>query len=144
MYLHRQDTEKSQVLAMKKFNFELQDEDSLVVVDCKIQHHNFALAVDTGASHSIIDLTALLLIGFTLNDVIRIVQLETGKGVVDAYIFSVLNFSCLGKVVTKMEICSYNFIGNAIFSDFDGVLGLDFLKGSNLNIDFINNTISLE
>jgi hypothetical protein len=30
---------------MKKFKFDLQDEDSLVVVDCKIHHHNFALAV---------------------------------------------------------------------------------------------------
>ncbi len=129
---------------MKKFNFELQDEDSLVVVDCKIHHHNFALAVDTGASHTVIDLTALLLIGFTLNDVVRIVQLETGKGVVDAYIFSIPNLSCLGKEAKRIDICSYDFIGNAIFSDFDGVLGLDFLKGSNLNINFRDCTISLD
>lgn len=129
---------------MSKFEFELQDEDSLVIVDCKINHHNFALAVDTGASHSVIDLTALLLIGFTMNDVIRIVQLETGKGLIEAYIFKLPNFKSLGKIINDMEICSYDFIGNAVFSDFDGVLGLDFLKGSNLNINFRNNTISLD
>lgn len=129
---------------MSKFNFELQDEDSLVIVDCKIQHHNFALAVDTGASHSVVDLTALLLMGFTMRDVIRIVQLETGKGMVDAYIFKLPNLKALGKTVYEMEICAYDFIGNAVFADFDGVLGLDFLKGSTLTIDFRNSTISLE
>ena len=129
---------------MKIFNFSLQDEDSLVVVDCKIRHHNFALAVDTGASHSVIDLTALLLIGFTMKDIVRTVQLETGKGVVDAYIFKVTSFNCLGKIMQNMEVCSYDFIGNAIFSDFDGVLGLDFFKNSELNINFKNNTISLK
>ena len=126
------------------YQFELTDEDSLVVVDCKIRHHNFALALDTGASHTVIDLTALLLIGFTMRDVTRLVQLETGKGVVDAFVFNLSMFSSLGKTVENMEICSYDFIGNAIFSDFDGVLGLDFFKGSHLDIDFRNYRISLE
>lgn len=108
-------------MAIKKYQFELPDEDSLVIVDCKIRHHNFALAVDTGASHTVIDLTTLLLMGFTMNDVIRIVQLETGKGVVDAYVFKVNKFTSLGKTIDSIEICSYDFIGNAIFSDFDGV-----------------------
>jgi gag-polyprotein putative aspartyl protease len=128
---------------MKKYDFDLQDEDSLVVVDCKIHHHNFALAVDTGASHTVIDLTALLLIGFTMNDVICTVQLETGKGVIDAYVFKAPNFFSLGKIVSNMEVCSYDFIASAIFSDFDGVLGLDFFKGYNLNIDFRGFTITL-
>lgn len=114
---------------MRAYKFDLADEDSLVIVDCKILHHNFALAVDTGASHTVVDLTALLLVGFTMNDVSRTVQLETGKGLVDAYVFQVSRFSSLGKSVENMEICSYDFIGNAIFSDFDGVLGLDFFRG---------------
>jgi gag-polyprotein putative aspartyl protease len=114
-----------------------------VVVDCKIRHHNFALAVDTGASHTVIDLTALLLIGFTMQNVVKTVQLETGKGVIDAYVFRIDRFNSLGKTVENMEICSYDFIGNAIFSDFEGVLGLDFFKNSDLNISFKNYTISL-
>jgi hypothetical protein len=128
---------------MKVFNFSLADQDSLIVVDCKVRHHNFSLAVDTGASHSVIDLTALLLIGFTIKDVQRTVQLETGKGVVDAYVFKVAKFSALGKTVENIEICAYDFIGNAIFSDFDGVLGLDFFRGSILNIDFKDYKITL-
>ncbi len=68
---------------MTKFSFELEDEDSLIVVDCKINYHNFALAIDTGSSHSIIDLT-LFLIGYTLDDIARTVQLDTGKSVIVA------------------------------------------------------------
>lgn len=129
---------------MTKYAFELGDEDSLVVVDCKIRHHNFALAVDTGATHTVIDLTALLLIGFSIQGALRKVELETGKGIVEAYVFNAPKFTALGKTIENMEVCSYDFIGNAIFSDFDGVLGLDFFRGSNLNIDFRSFTISLE
>lgn len=82
--------------------------------------------------------------GFTMNDVIRIVQLETGKGVVDAYVFKVNKFTSLGKTIDSIEICSYDFIGNAIFSDFDGVLGLDFFRNSELIIDFKRMIISLQ
>lgn len=129
---------------MNEFSFNLQEEDSLIIVDCKVRHHNFALAVDTGASHTVVDLTALLLVGFTMKDVVKIVQLETGKGIVDAYVFRVAKFSSLGKTVENIEICSYDFIGNAIFSDFDGVLGLDFFRNSELTISFKNFIITLK
>lgn len=131
-------------MVIKVFRFDLEDEDSLVIVDCKIGHHNFALAVDTGASHTVVDLTALFLVGFTMKDVKRTVQLETGKGVIDAYVFQVSLFNSLGKKVENMEICSYDFIGNAIFSDFEGVLGLDFFKGSELTINFKEFIITLK
>jgi hypothetical protein len=128
---------------MTEFTFELPEDESLIVVDCKIRHHNFALAVDTGASHTIIDLTALLLIGFTMGDVIRTTQLETGNGPVDAYVFKTQNFSTLGKVKDDFEICAYDFFSNAVFSEFDGVLGLDFLRGSELIINLRRFTITL-
>ena len=129
---------------MSKFKFNLNDDESLIIVNCKVNKHNFSLALDTGATHSIIDLTTLLIIGFTLKDVIKTVQLETGKGIVDAYVFKVNKFSSLDKEALNMEICAYDFIGNSIFSDFEGVLGLDFLRNSELNINFIENTIELK
>jgi predicted aspartyl protease len=101
---------------MKEFSFELPDEDSLIIVDCKIRHHNFALAVDTGASHTIVDLTALLLIGFTMNDMIRQTQLETGNGPVDAYVFQVAKFGSLGKVKENFEnLCLRLFLQCRLF-----------------------------
>lgn len=64
--------------------------DSLVAVDCKVNQHNFGLAIDKGASHTVVDLTVA---GFTLNDVITRTQLETGKGIVEAYVFKANQFS---------------------------------------------------
>ncbi len=128
---------------MSIFYFERYDEDSLVVVDCKIQNHRLALAVDTGASHTVVDLTALLLVGLTMNDVVGTLQLETAKGVVDAYIFRLKKISALGKTLENVEVCSYDFIGNAVLSDFEGVLGLDFFRNTELIINFKNNTIEL-
>ncbi|MEY3441944.1 MAG: hypothetical protein RLZZ519_225 [Bacteroidota bacterium] len=129
---------------MNEYVFELSDEDSLVVIDCKIRHHTFALAVDTGASHTIVDLTALLLIGFTMDQAVRTTQLETGNGVIDAHVFNVSKFATLGKGIENFEICAYDFIANAIFSDFDGVLGLDFFRGSVLTMDFQRFKLTLQ
>jgi len=43
----------------------------------------------------------------------------------------------------KFEIQVYDFIAHGIFSDYNGLLGLDFLEGTNFCIDTIENTISI-
>jgi hypothetical protein len=49
---------------MKKFGFEIEDEDSLIVtVDCKVHGDSYTLALDTGASNTVIDLAALIILG---------------------------------------------------------------------------------
>lgn len=59
---------------MKKFSFRLDNEDSLVLLDCKIGAGNFALALDTGASHTVI--------GIDISRPVRKVEFETANGVV--------------------------------------------------------------
>ena len=44
---------------MKKTTFERENEDNLIVIDCKVHKHKVFLALDTGASHTTIDLAAL-------------------------------------------------------------------------------------
>lgn len=114
-----------------------------MLVDCKIGPGNFALAMDTGASHSVIDITALLMIGIHLKDAIREVEFETANGVVRAKVFVVQTFTTLGQSMQDFEICAYDFLANGIVSDFDGMLGLDFLRGKDLLVSFKRFEISL-
>lgn len=129
---------------MSKFKFRLENEDSLVLVDCRIGAGNYSLALDTGASHTVIDLTPLYMLGIRVEDSIRNVDFETASGVVTAAVYLVPIFSALGVTKRNFEICAYDFLGNGIVSEFDGMLGLDFLKDKDLMVSFKRFEISLD
>jgi Aspartyl protease len=128
---------------MNEFEFSLENQDSLIRIDAQIGKSDFSLALDTGATHTVIDLTVMLMNGYRLDDVIRTVEFETAKGSIEAYIFKVKKLKALGRVMYDIEISSYDFIGNNVIFDIDGVLGLDFFKNTSLKIDFNNFMITL-
>ncbi|MEZ0483301.1 aspartyl protease family protein [Fibrella aquatica] len=128
---------------MNSFKFSLDDADSLIRIDAQIGRSDLTLALDTGATHTVIDLTLMLLNGYDLSKVVRTVEFETAKGPINAYVFRIDQLTALGKTVRNVEVSSYDFIGNNVIFDIDGVLGLDFFKESELIINFKNHTISL-
>ena len=130
---------------MKKqeFQFELTGEEGLVKIDFWFEQNKLTLALDTGASHTVIDLAPLLIAGFEIKDAIGVVELETAKGIVEAYVFRVDVLEAIGIVRWNMEICSYDFFNNHIFADFDGVLGLDFLRENKVCVDFRKSIITV-
>ena len=128
---------------MNIFHFDLSDEDSLIRVDAQLGYSDFTLALDTGATHTVVDLTVMLMNGFSVKDATRMVEFETAKGVVGAYVFKVAELKVLGLTCKNIEIASYDFIGNNVILDIDGVLGLDLLKGSIITIDFRNYMIGM-
>ncbi len=124
--------------------FSLETEDSLILVPTFVEDEEVSLVLDTGASHTIIDLTKLLIIGYRLSDSLGIVQFETAKGVVDAHVFNIKYLKALGHTKRDLKICSYDFLGNNILSEIDGVLGLDFFKDTELWISFKKFMIDLK
>lgn len=124
--------------------FSLETEESLILVPTFVEDEEVSLVLDTGASHTIIDLTKLLIIGYRLSDSIGTVQFETAKGVVDAYVFRIKYLKALGHTKTDLKICSYDFLGNSVLSEIDGVLGLDFLNNTELWISFKKFLIDLK
>ena len=128
---------------MSVYNFELPDEDSLIILKGKIANDNLALALDTGASHTVIDLSTLLLAGYNLQDSIGTVSLETANGAVNAFVFKLNSITVLGKTILDMEVCSYDFFLSNVLLDIHGVLGLDFFQDSDLLISFKRFEISL-
>ena len=123
--------------------FKLPTEDSLVLVDCQVHTGTFTFALDTGASHTVIDLTPLLMVGIGMGDSLRNVEFETANGTVVAEVFILPSFSALGKTKTDFEVCAYDFLANGIVSEFDGMLGLDFMKGNDLLVSFKRMEVSL-
>jgi hypothetical protein len=132
------------MVTMKISTFRRKDEDALIVVPCYFSKDEFAIALDTGASHTTIDLNVLYMEGYTLQDALRTSRFEAATSVFDAYIFKVKKFTCLGITKYDMEIAAYDFLSYHLLADFDGVLGLDFFKEHKFCVDFSRNFITIE
>ncbi|MDZ7881321.1 MAG: retroviral-like aspartic protease family protein [Saprospiraceae bacterium] len=129
---------------MKKTTFERENDEKLIVIDCKVQKHKVFLALDTGASHTTIDLAALIIAGYSVSDALREVEMETASGVIKAYVFKIKTFLALDTILKDIEICSYDFLSYQLLTDFDGVLGLDFFKGMKFCIDMNESVITIQ
>lgn len=104
---------------MKKATFERLSEESLIVIDCKLNKHKVLLAI-------------------------REVEIETASGVIKGYVFVLKTFSAIDTILTNIEVCAYDFFANHLLTDFDGVLGLDFFKNVKFCIDMKNSEITIQ
>ena len=129
---------------MKSHSFARQSEDSLIVVPCQLDFDYLGLALDTGASHTTIDLTFLLMAGYELKDSVRVEQLETASGVIDVHVFLVRELRSLGITKQEVEVRAYDFLAHNFFADFDGVLGLDFFTNVKFCVDLANSVITIQ
>ena len=126
-----------------KFKFSIDEDHNVILVDAKLNGFSTRLLLDTGASNTVMDLTTLLSTGFHFKDSIDKIKIETAKGIVEAEVFVVKQLESLGITQQKYAVTAYDFIGNGIISEFDGVLGLDFFENNKICIDFVNNEITI-
>ncbi len=126
------------------FPFKRESESGLIIVSIEIDgKYELKMVLDTGATNTTIDSNALYLLGYDLKDNIGTVEIETANGIIETEVFEVSSFSSLGLLKNKFQIQVYDFLAHGIFSDYNGLLGLDFLEGTKFCIDMDLNTISL-
>lgn len=128
---------------MKKFSYYRENDESLITIPSQFDSEKITFALDTGATHSVIDLTRLLLAGYDMSDVVQTVSLESAKGEVRGYIFKIHSLHALGIHYQEVEVCAYDFLANNILTAIDGVLGLDFFKNEKICIDFEKSEITV-
>ena len=58
--------------------------------------------------------------------------------------FDLEEFECLGITKTNFEVQVYDFLAHGITSDYDGVVGLDFLKEYKFCIDINKGVVSVD
>lgn len=114
---------------MKVFKFPIPTDDGIVIVDASIEgKYKFRLALDTAATHTSIDSNVLYLSGYTLKESKGETELETSNGIIIVELYDIELFECLGIVKRKFEVQVYDFLAHGITSDYDGVVGLNFLR----------------
>jgi predicted aspartyl protease len=98
------------------------------------------LALDTGATGTMINVAPLTAIGYDPSLAPDRVQVTTGSGVEFAPRVAVARIIALGQQRDQFPILAHTLPPSA---SVDGLLGLDFLRGQVVSIDFRRGSISL-
>jgi predicted aspartyl protease len=129
---------------MRKYKFRRESDSGLIIVGVEIdEKFELKMVLDTGATNTTIDSNALYLFGYDLKDNIGTVEIETANGIIETEVFEISSFSSLGITQKQFQIQVYDFLAHGIFSDYNGLLGLDFLEGTNFCLDTKQNLITI-
>jgi predicted aspartyl protease len=127
------------------YSFERMSDSGLIIVAVTLDGKGkLRMILDTGCSNTTIDSNALYLLGYELKDALEIVEIETANGIVESEIFEITTIDSLGITHEKLKIQVYDFLSHGIFSNYDGLLGLDFLEGKKFCIDTHLNKITIQ
>ena len=98
------------------------------------------LALDTGATSTLINSEIMVLPGYDPAASPDRIQVTTGSGVEFCPRVAVRRIEALGRSVSDFLTLSHTL---PVTSQVDGLLGLDFFRNSQINIDLRNGTITV-
>ena len=99
------------------------------------------LALDTGASQTMVNVLPLTLAGYVLAAETEHVEITTGSGVAYAPRLLVSRIAALGHKKTEFPVLAHTLPPSA---GIDGLLGLDFMQERTLRVDFRRSLVSLQ
>ena len=106
----------------------------------KIKNVGLLLALDTGATATMISARKLDEIGYDIESPEDEIYITTGSGLIFVPKITIEKLAALGKVKNNFQIIAHDFPPT---STVDGVLGLDFLRDYILTVDFVKGEIEL-
>lgn len=98
------------------------------------------LALDTGATSTLLRTSVLVSIGYDPAAAPDRVQMTTGSGIEFVARLPLDRLEALGQQPTKFPVVAHTLPPTATI---DGLLGLDFLRGQRLTVDFRRGQITL-
>lgn len=126
-------------------SYPFQPQQGLIVVKVEVAgvHGNavLRLALDTGATNTLINVALLVAIGYDPALAPDVVQVTTGSGVEFVPRIVVTKLSALGLDQAGFAVLCRTLPTSA---NVDGLLGLDFFRGRVLSLDFQKGIIELQ
>lgn len=98
------------------------------------------LALDTGATGTVVNVGMLVAIGYDPALVPDRIQVTTGSGVEFVPRVTLGKIAALGQERTDFPVLGHTLPPSA---GIDGLLGLDFFRGQSLNLDFRTGQVTL-
>lgn len=112
----------------------------LVSVVGPMRAHKFRLAIDTGANQTSLRSDYLQLLGLDLTRATRFQLVRTAGGTVRAPVVVAPRLICLGRTRESFPVAALDPSGA---HGADGLLGLDFVRGQVLKLDFARGAVTL-
>jgi hypothetical protein len=130
---------------MKVFYFDIQTDEDVIIVNASIAgKFKFRLALDTAATHTTIDSNVLYFSGYELKNSKGEKEIETSNGIIVVETYHIEQLECLGIIKTQFEVQVYDFLAHGVTSNYDGVIGLNFLNEHKFCIDFSKGEIIVD
>jgi gag-polyprotein putative aspartyl protease len=130
---------------MKIFPFDLLTDEDVIILNVSIEgKFKFRLALDTAATHTTIDSNVLYFSGYELKNSKGEKEIETSNGIIVVETYDIEHLECLGIIKTDFEVQVYDFLAHGITSDYDGVIGLNFLREHKFCIDILKGEVSVD
>jgi predicted aspartyl protease len=98
------------------------------------------LALDTGATRTTVNSSLLVTVGYDPGATLDRIEVTTGSGVEFAALVTISQIVALGRKLTDFPVLAHTLPPSA---GVDGVLGLDFLRGQVICIDFQKGVLTL-
>lgn len=86
----------------------------------------------------------MFLSGYELKESKGEQELETSNGIILVELYDIKQFECLGIVKPKFEVQVYDFLAHGITSDYDGVVGPNFLREHKFCIEIMKGEITVD
>ncbi len=99
------------------------------------------LGLDTGATGSLINWDVAILIGYDPAIVQDRVHVTTGSGVEFAPRITMFKIEVSGRVLQDFPVICHTLPPS---TNVDGLLGLDFFRGTYLNIDLVSGSVNVQ
>ncbi len=130
---------------MKIFPFDLPTDEDVIIVNASIEgKFKFRLALDTAATHTTIDSNVLYFSGYELKNSKGEQEIETANGIIVVETYDIEHLDCLGIAKKNFEVQVYDFLAHGITADYDGVIGLNFLREHKFCIDMVKGEVSVD
>ena len=102
------------------------------LVDAALNHSDVRLLIDTGASLTVLDITAAQQLGLNDSDVIQRMQMNTANGVTEALLYRIDSMALGVFAVSPIDIA---VVEELEISGASGLLGMNFLEHFEFRID---------
>jgi predicted aspartyl protease len=127
------------------YNFERDAESGVIFVIVKLDgDYKLKMVLDTAASTTTVDITALKIADYPIDKKIGTAKVETANGIFEVEVIEVESLTALGCTLHNMPVQVYDFVAHGIISDYNGLLGIDFFENTELYINLKNQTIEVK
>jgi len=124
-------------------SFPFNPRQGLILVETELEDPSanavLRLALDTGAMMTLVSSSILTALGYDPTQATQHVPMTTGSGIVTVPCLPLMRVRALGLERTNFPVC-HTLPPTA---GVDGLLGLDFLRGRSLKVDFIQGIVSI-